>query len=318
MEYQDYYKVLGVPRDASQQDIKKAFRKLARQHHPDANPDDPSASERFKQINEAHEVLSDPAKRARYDQLGSSYRQWERMGGAPGGFDFSQWFSGGGGGQRVYTTDNLDDLFGGMGGGFSDFFNAIFGGGMGGSQDIFGSATRRSARGEDLTGRVKITLEEAYHGTTRTLSKSSGEQLTVRIPRGARTGTRVRVRGRGAAGRAGGQSGDLYLTVEVDPHPLYERDGDDLYRDLNVDLYTAVLGGEVSVPTMAGEVVLKIPPETPAGRKIRLRGKGMPSLRQNEASGDLYVRVQVTLPTNLSAEERELFEKLAVLRNGTH
>jgi curved DNA-binding protein len=311
MEYQDYYEILGVSRDASQQEIKKAFRKLARQYHPDANPGDPNTEEKFKQINEAHEVLSDPAKRARYNQLGSSYRQWQQAGGAPGGFDWSQWSSGGG--PRVYTSGNLDEIFGNMGG-FSDFFNSVFGGGMGGSGDIFSSAGRRRARGQDLTAPVKITLEEAYHGTTRRLSKN-GESVTVKIPRGARTGTRIRLSGRGGAGY-GGEAGDLYLTVEMERHPIFERRGDDLHRDLNIDLYTVVLGGEVSLTTLSGEVVLKIPPGTRPGQTIRLSGQGMPLLNKTDNHGDLYVKVQIVLPTDLTAEERELFERLAALRDG--
>lgn len=320
MEYQDYYEILGVPRNADEKEIKKAFRRLARQYHPDANRDDPQAAEKFKRINEAHEVLSDPAKRARYDQLGSSYREWQQRGGAPGGFDWSQW-STGGGGPRVYTTGNVEDIFGGMGG-FSDFFSTIFGGGgMGGAQDIFGGRTRQRqhARGQDLSTPVGITLEEAYYGSTRSLRKESGETLTVKIPRGARTGTRVRLRGKGGAGFGGGQAGDLYLTVEVSPHPVFERRGDHLYRDLKVDLYTAVLGGEVSVPTLMGEeLVLKIPPETRAGQTFRLRGKGMPSLRDKNAYGDMYVKVNVALPQGLSDDERRLFQQLAALRNGRH
>ena len=307
MEYQDYYETLGITRNASEKEIKQAFRKLARKYHPDVNPDDPSAAEKFKTINEAHEVLSDPAKRARYNQLGSNYRQWERMGGAPGGFDWSRWSSAGG--QGVRHEANVEDLFGGGLGGFSDFFNTIFGGGASRAR------TRRQARGQDLNAPAAITLEEAFHGTTRRL-KIGHDNLTVKIPRGSKDGTRVRLRGRGGAGFGGVQSGDLYLTIQIEPHPLFERHSNDLYGVIHVDLYTAVLGGTINVPTLGGEVTLKIPAETPAGQTMRLSGRGMPSLRDSSKFGDVYLTVEVVLPTNLSDEEQALFEKLAQLRNG--
>ena len=302
MNYEDYYEVLGVPKNADQKDIKKAFRKLAREYHPDVNPDNPSAEEKFKQINEANEVLSDPAKRARYNQLGSSYRQWQRTGGAPGGFDWNQWSEGGGPG--VHFSGNVEDMFGGGGGGFSDFFNTIFG----------GTQQRRQARGQDINTPVTITLEEAYHGTQRRLRLNS-DQFTVKIPRGSASGTRVRLRGKGAAGYGGARSGDLYLKVEVAPHPTFKRRSNDLYGDIDIDLYTAILGGTVSVPTLSGEVILKIPPETRAGQTMRISGQGMPSLQAPTQTGDLYITIQVILPTNLSQQERDLFEQLATLRS---
>jgi curved DNA-binding protein len=312
MEYKDYYKILGVPRNADAKAIKKAFRQLARQYHPDANPDDPHAEERFKEINEAYEVLSDPEKRAKYDRLGQSYQQWQRAGGQPGSFDWSQWISGMPGGVRVEYGD-AGDLF-------SDFFQAIFGGdpfggvrgqaaGMGFEDLLRNSRVRssRSVRGQDLDTPVEITLEEAYHGTTRLLSKD-GRRLQVKIPRGARTGTRVRIAGEGAGG------GDLYLNVKVKDDPRFERKGDDLYEDVTINLYTAVLGGEVQVPTMTGRVTLKISPGTQPGQLIRLRNKGMPKLRQPDEYGDLYVRVGVEIPKELSAKERALFKELAHIR----
>jgi curved DNA-binding protein len=313
MEYKDYYKILGVSRNASQDEIKKAFRKLARQYHPDVNPEDPTAEERFKEINEAHEVLSDPEKRAKYDRLGASYRQWQRTG-APSGFDWSQWMAGSPGGVRVE--------FGGAGDLFSDFFRTIFGGDVAGRgfadvglDDLFRqSAARR--RGQDLSADIEITLEEAYHGARRVLSKDD-RRLTVKIPPGARTGTRVRISGEGAGSAGGGQSGDLYLNVRVADHPHFERQGDDLHTDVPVDLYTVVLGGEVEVSTLGGPVKLKIKPGTQNGQLIRLSSKGMPVLRRPSQHGDLYARVKVELPTRLSAEERALFEELARLhRNG--
>lgn len=305
MDYKDYYRLLGVSKGATEKEIKAAYRKLAQKYHPDKNPGDKAAEEKFKDINEAYEVLGDSQKRARYDQLGSSYHQWERAGRPGGGFDWGQWAGGAGGGQRAEPRD-LNDLFGD--GSFSDFFNMLFGGGRG-----FGEAAprgRAAARGEDLEQPVEITLEEAYQGARRTLQKGS-RRLEVNIPRGARTGTKVRIAGEGGPGQL---PGDLFLQVTVRPHPVYERDGDDLRMDLPVELYTAVLGGEVRVNTLGGEVVLTIPPETQAGRTFRLAGRGLPRLREPQTHGDLFVRVSVKVPTQLSEKERQLFAELAALR----
>lgn len=306
MEYQDYYETLGVSRDASEQDIKKAFRKLAREYHPDVNSD-PAAEEKFKQINEAHEVLSDPAKRARYDQLGRQYQAWQRGGGQPGGFDWSRWSTG-----RTVSASDFESVFGNGGGGFSDFFNAVFGGF--GGESIF-TTTGRSARGQDIDTPVTITLEQAYHGTVRRLSRGT-DQMTVKIPAGSRTGTRVRLKGLGGSGY-GGPAGDLYLSINVAEHPLYTRKGDDLYLDLDVSLYTMLLGGEASVPLLSGKTVsLKIPAETPAGQRFRLSKRGMPVQGKSNTFGDLYVTVMPELPNNLTDEERRLIKQLASLRNG--
>jgi curved DNA-binding protein len=299
MEYKDYYKILGVDRNAAEKDIKRAYRKLAVQYHPDKNPGDPRAEERFKEINEAYEVLGDPAKRAKYDQLGSSYQAWERMGGSPGGFDWSQWTSGTPGGVRVEVGD-LGDLFGG---GFSEFFQAMFGG--------MGGRTQAARRGRDLEQPVRISLSEAYHGARRTFDRG-GRHLDVSIPPGAQTGTRVRLSGQGAGGQA--QAGDLYLVVEVEPDAHFERQGDDLTVEASTDLYTALLGGEVTVPTLSGNVVLTVPAGSQPGQTFRLKGRGMPRLRQPSAHGDLFARLHVTLPTKLSAEERELITRLSKLR----
>jgi len=299
MDYKDYYKLLGVDRSASESDIKRAYRKLALQYHPDKNPGDSQAEERFKEINEAYEVLGDPAKRARFDQLGSSYRAWERMGGAPGGFDWSQWTAGRPGRVHVEMGD-LGDLFGS--GGFSDFFNAIFGGMM--SQ---AGPARTAARGRDLDHSVRLTLAEAFKGTTRTLDRN-GKRLEVKIPPGAATGTRIRIAGQGE--RSSGASGDLFLIVEVDPSP-FERREDDLHIDVSTDLYTAVLGGQLEVPTPAGPVMLSVPAGSQPGQTFRLKGRGMPNLRAPSRHGDLFARLKVLLPNKLSREDKELFEKLA-------
>jgi curved DNA-binding protein len=301
MDYKDYYKILGVPRNADAKEIKRAYRSLAVKHHPDKNPGDKQSEERFKEINEAYEVLGDASKRAKYDQLGASYQDWQRSGGA-GGFDWSQWTGGAPGGMRVEVGD-LDDLFGG---GFSDFFTSIFGG-MG-RQPGAGRARQRS---RDIEQPVRITLAEAYSGTTRSI-RHNGRKLEVKIPAGTHTGTRVRIPAGGHSGES--SAGDLYLVVEVEPDARYEQRGEDLYTDVGVDLYTAVLGGEVTVPTPGGSVVLTIPAGSQPGQTFRLTGRGMPRLRQAAQHGDLYARLKVSLPQSLSAKERELFEQLVALR----
>ena len=311
MEYKDYYKILGVEKAASQKQIKKAYRRLARKYHPDVNPGDKTAEARFKDINEAHEVLSDPEKRQKYDQLGANWQQWQRMGGDPRGFDWSQWSAGrqpGGGRVHVEYAD-LGDLFGGSGG-FSEFFRNIFGG-MGGSQY---SQRPRSRRGQDLEHTVEVTLEEAYRGTKRTFQMDS-QRIEVKIPPGVDTGSRVRIAGKGGPGVGGGPIGDLYLHISVLPHKAFERSGDDLYREVPVNLYTAILGGEVAVPTLKGRVVLKIPPETQSGKRFRLKGVGMPNLKDPKVTGDLYAEVKIVLPEKLSKQEKELFAQLASMRS---
>ena len=314
MEYKDYYQVLGVGRDADPKDIKRAFRKLARQYHPDVNPGDAGAEERFKEINEAYEVLSDPEKRSKYDRLGSEWSRWQQAGGRPGDFDWSRWATGaaGPGGQRVHvqygTPEDLEDLFGGASP-FSDFFSQIFGG-MGGGAAPGGFQYRvRPQRGQDYQQEVEISLREAAQGTTRVLQKD-GRRLEIKIPPGARTGTRVRMSGEGGPGAGGGAAGDLYLRVRVASDPQFERRGDDLHVTVPVDLYTAVLGGQAQVPTLSGPVMLTIPAGTQNGRVFRLREKGMPRLRQPEQHGDMYARVDVQLPADLSPRQRELFEEL--------
>ncbi len=321
MDFKDYYKILGVSPNASDKEIKSAFRRLARQYHPDVNPNDPKAEERFKEINEAYEVLSDPEKRKKYDQMRQQYEAWQRAGRPGGQFDWGRWATGGGaagpGGVRVeYVSPEdlggFEDIFGDLGGfggvgGFSDFFEQLFGGGT-------RARTQRRPRprkGRDVEQPIQITLEEAFHGGTRRLRREDGSTIEVRIPRGIDTGKRIRVRGEGMPGVAGGERGDLYLVVEVLPHPTFERRGDDLYVKVPVDLYTAVLGGEVQVPTIEGKrVMLKIPPGTQNGKMFRLRGLGMPKLRKPDERGDLYAEVVVRIPTDLTPEERRLFEQL--------
>jgi len=297
MEYKDYYKILGVDKKATEDDVKKAYRKLAMKLHPDRNPGNKAAEEKFKEINEAYEVLRDKEKRARYDQLGDSYQRWQQTGGAPGNFNWEQWTSGAPGGRT--TQVDMDDLFGGLGG-FSDFFSSIFGG-MPGTATR--QTTRRTRQPASYEQPVQITLEEAYKGAARAL-QVDGRRLEGKIPPGAKNGTRVRLGGMGPAGS------DIYLVIEVAPDSRFERKGNDLYGEVTVDLYTAVLGGQVRVPTMTSEVVLTIPAGTQPGQKIRLAGRGMPELRNPQTFGDMYVTVKVQLPRQLSAKQRELFEQL--------
>lgn len=310
VEYKDYYKTLGVSKNASAEEIKKAYRKLARQHHPDVNTK-PEAEKRFKEINEANEVLSDPEKRKRYDAVGPEWERFQQGGQRPGGF---QW---------VYTGQPGADPFNGDSGGFSDFFRTLFGEGTTefDAGPLFGRPStrrRRSVGGADVESEVEITLAEAYKGTERsielTLPDGATRRLTVKIPTGVRDGQRIRLAGQGAPGGAGGPAGDLFLRVRVRPHPVFQRDGDDLRMELPVALHEALLGAEVTVPTLKGRVSLRIPPETQNGRTIRLAGQGMP--RSGGGHGDLYVTVKVVLPTKLTEREREIVKELAASRGG--
>lgn len=322
MEYKDYYQTLGVSKTASKDEIKKAYRKLARQYHPDVNPDDPSAEARFKEINEAHEVLSDPDKRAKYDRFGAQWQQYQQAGGQPGGFDWSQWAGQPGGQTRTVSPEEFEQMFGGSG--FSDFFETLFGGlggrgsrgtgGFGFEGDPFGGRQAGTRQGQDVEYPLEITLSEAYSGTMRTLQWEDGRKTEARIPRGVRTGSRVRLTGKGQPGIGGAPAGDLYLRINVLPDPVFERDGDDLHADVPVDLYTLLLGGSVQVASIDKRVQLKVPPGTQNGKVFRLRGLGMPHVRQPDQRGDLYARVQVQLPQNLTSHERKLFEELRDLR----
>jgi curved DNA-binding protein len=319
VEYKDYYKILGVPRAASEKEIKAAYRRLARKHHPDVNKNDPKEEARFKEVNEANEVLSDPEKRRRYDALGENWnaRGFPQGGRAPGG----------GGVRFEYDEQDL--------GGFSDFFRTVFGGGMPGGGGGFRTGGFRTAGGpggmpgnlEDLFGggmgahppadlesTVELTLEEVSSGTKRTVQIGDGAKrrtVEVKIPAGVKDGSRVRVAGAGAG--EGHARGDLFLRIQVQPNPRFERKGDDLQTTVSVPLTTAVLGGHVVVPTLeAGELEIKIPAETRAGRTFRLRGHGLPRL-EGGSRGDLLAVLQVELPKDLTEREREIFEELRKL-----
>ena len=307
MAAQDYYEILGIGREAAQKEIKQAYRKLARKYHPDVNPGDGSAEARFKRINEAYEVLSDPGKRKKYDRFGEQWQHADEFSRAgwqagpygdfgrrgPDGFDFGRFAS---------EPGDIGSIFDGL---FKSFGGA--------------RAGRRPRRGRDVEHPVEVSLEEAYRGTTRTL-EMGGEagrrrRLEVKIPQGVTSGSRVRIAGEGEAGASGGARGDLYLVISVRPHKLFERKNDDLHVEVPVPLTVAVLGGEVEVPTLKGKVALKVPAETQNGRVFRLAGQGMPRLGDS-AKGDLFARVRVTLPTRLSPRERELFQELEGLHPG--
>jgi len=320
MEYKDYYKSLGIGQNASQDDIKKAFRKLARKYHPDVNKDK-NAEEKFKEINEANTVLSDPDKRQKYDQFGTHWQQYERAGGQAEDFNWNPWQQPGGRGgfSQQVSQEDLERILGGLGGigtkgeagGFSDFFETLFGG-RGGAN--FGGQRVRQQRGQDAEHHIEITLEEAYRGTQRLLEWEDGRKIEVKIPAGVKTGSKIRLRGQGGRGALGGQAGDLFLKVKVLPHPLFEREGNDLRTSVPVGLYEALLGGEIEVTGLDRRVKLKIPPETDNGKVFRLKGLGMPTIRKPKETGDLLVKIDVKLPKNLTKEEKQGFHELRRLR----
>lgn len=308
MEYRDYYQTLGVSKKADQDQIKKAYRKLARKYHPDVNQDDPNAEEKFKEINEAYQVLSDPDKRQKYDQFGSQWKQYQQTGGRPEDFDWSQWKarSGGGGQYRTVSREDFEEMFGGGLGGFSDFFETLFGGMGGRARRTAQQRPRaRTARHSgDIEHPITISLEEAFKGAKRLLTYEGGRQIEAVIPPGIKSGSKIRLSGQGSG------SGDLYLKIRVKPHERFERKGHHLYLDQPVDLFTAVLGGEVRVNALDRSVNLKIPAETDSGQTFRLKGLGMPVLKNSDKRGDLYVTIQVQVPHELTENQKEAFKTL--------
>jgi DnaJ-class molecular chaperone len=318
VDYKDYYKILGVDKNASQKDIQKAYRKLARKFHPDVNPGDKDAEEKFKELNEANEVLSDTEKRKKYDELGryrEQYGSWPGSAGAAGDNGEDGRYTR----YRTVNAEDLNDLFGEEAP-FSDFFETYFGGGQarrtGGSARGYSQAAGRGPgeAGQDVESEVSVTLAEAYQGVTRTfeLTRPDGStrRLEVKIPAGVEEGTRVRLAGQGMQG--GARRGDLYLRVHVVPDPHFTREGTTLGTRVDVPLATAVLGGEVQVPTPDGrKLLLRIPPGTENGKSFRLRGQGMPVSGQPDKRGDLYAEVNIVIPTHLNDEQRRLFEAFA-------
>ena len=314
MEYKDYYKILGLDKTAKEADIKSAYRRLARKYHPDVNPGKPEAEEKFKEVNEAYQVLSDPEKRQKYDQFGSQWQQYRSAGGSPEDFNWGPWRSqpSGGTSYRTVSQEELNQMFGGMGG-FSDFFETLFGGfGMGGvspkaSHQPGAGTTRRGTASRDVQHEVEITLEEAFSGTKRLLQFEGGKRIEASIPPGVDTGSRVRL-----SGQAGGA--DLFLRVVVLPHAVFTRKGSDLYTRVPVDFYTAALGGEVSVPTLTGAVRLTIPENTDSGKVFRLKELGMPGLKSPQTRGNLYATVEVHLPKHLTPAEKDKIRELRNMR----
>lgn len=300
--YKDYYDTLGVSKSATEDEIRKAYRKLARKHHPDVNPGNKAAEEKFKEFNEAYEVLSDPAKRKKYDQLGSNWQP---------GADFTpppEWRSGNGGAQY----EDFSDMFGdARGGGFSDFFESLFGGGGGHGRVRTGQGMR--IRGEDAWAEIDLSLEDAHRGVTRTLNlQQNGTVSTINanIPAGVRDGSTIRISGRGGQGANGGHAGDLLLEVRLTPHALFEVTGeDDVQVELPISPWEAVLGSKLSVPTLDGNVEMTVPAGAQSGQRLRLRGKGL--TRRSGGRGDEYVKIKIVVPSELTSEEKKLFEALA-------
>lgn len=292
MDYKDYYAVLGVKKDATEKEIKQAYRRLARKYHPDVNPGNKEAEERFKEISEAYEVLSDKEKRSKYDRFGEHWQGYEHMG-APGP-----------GGYERYGDFNFDAGYGT--GEFGDFFEMLFGP---------RGAARQDVRGADLEAPIEITLEEAYDGATRSITVSPSpkqtKRLEVRIPPGVNEGSRIRLAGEGASG-PGGRKGDLYLVVRLKPHHTFERRGDDLYEEVTVPFATAALGGDIQVRTMKGRVTMKMPSGAQSGQTFRLTGQGMPRLNK-PGKGELFAKLKVSVPKRLTDRQRELIQELAAL-----
>lgn len=314
MDYKDYYGILGVPPDADRKVIQRTFRQLARKHHPDVNPGNKEAEEKFKTINEAYEVLSDAEKRKKYDELRVQYQQWQQTGGRQKDYDWQNWSAQPGQGARVQygNPEDLEDLFGSESP-YSDFFNSIFGQARRSGRGNAPGSSPSPRRGRDVEYEIDLTLKEAYQGAGRLL-EIDGHRIQAAIPPGVRTGLRVRLSGQGEPGQNSGPAGDLYLIVNILPNDTFEREGDDLHIDMPVDIFTAIAGGEIHVPTLEQMLILKIPPRTNAGRSFRLRGKGMPHLGDPKTRGDLFALVRLVLPDPLTDQEVNSIRELAASR----
>lgn len=315
MQKRDYYNILGVSKTATAEEIKKAYRKIALKYHPDRNQNDESAEEKFKEASEAYEVLSDDEKRKKYDRFGHKWKMYEQAGangnGTSGGFhDF---FGNQGSGTRVEFDGNIEDFFSHFGGstgqasgGAGDVFEQFFKrGSNGGSQFAF--------KGADIEANYSITLEDAYKGGKRVI-EVNGQKLRISLKKGIADGSLLKVKGKGGVGRNGGPNGDLFIRVHILKHSTFERKGDDLYLDVPVDVYTAALGGKQKIQTLKGEININIPKETNGDKVLRLKNLGMPETNNPSEYGDLYARVNIQLPQNLTEKEQELFRQLAELR----
>ena len=305
MNYKDYYRVLGVAKTATAEEIKKAYRRLALKYHPDKNKGDKTAEDKFKDINEANEVLSDQEKRKKYDQFGHDWEHYQEAAKQGEKFDWSKYAQQPAGGQR-YETKDFSEIFGG--GGAGDFFEMLFGQPSGGRR-----GKPAAQQGNDLEAEMDLSLEDAYHGATRML-KLDGQTLRIKIDPGIKDGQVLRLPGKGGPGLNGGQGGNLYLTAKIREHPEFRREGNDLHCDLPVGLFTAVLGGKVEVRTLKGKIMIDIPKETPNGKELRLKGLGMPHYKEKNKFGHLYVKIVVQLPKSLTEAELDLFRQLAELR----
>jgi len=315
VDFKDYYEILGVPPNAEKKVIQQTFRQLARQYHPDVNPGNKEAEEKFKTINEAYQVLSDVEKRKKYDELRAQYQQWQQTGGRQQDFDWQNWSaSQPGNGARVQNVnpEDLEDLFGSASP-FSDFFTNIFGQARRSGRGSGRSSPPGPRRGRDVEYEVDLTLEEAYHGAERLL-EIDGHRIQAGIPAGVRSGSRVRLAGQGEPGPNNGAAGDLYLIVHILPNETFERAGDDLHLDVPVDIFTAIAGGEIRIPSLDRPLILTIPPRTNANRSFRLRGKGMPHLGDPKTHGDLFAMVRLVLPDPLSDQEVTSIRTLAASR----
>ncbi len=312
MEYKDYYKILGVKKDASKEEIKKAFRKLALKYHPDKNKGDKAAEEKFKEINEAYEVLSDDEKRKKYDQMGESYRYYQQYGGEPGGFDWSQFANQSGG--RTFTFEgDLGDFFNRSG--YSDFFEMFFGeGGAFSGRRQSGFRRAANAKGADLKAQIDITLREAYTGTER-IFRVGNESIKLKIKPGIASGHILKIEGRGEKTSRDMQPGDLLITINVLEDPVFKRKGNDLYSDIYIDLYTAVLGGKVEFETFKGKVKIDISKGTSSGKILKLKGLGMPVYGKSNTFGDLFLTVHIRVPENLTSKEASIFRELQKMRS---
>lgn len=306
MDYKDYYKILGVEKTASKDEIKKKYRKLAQKYHPDKNPGNKQAEEKFKEISEANQVLSDDEKRRKYDELGSNWNQFQQGGG--GGFDFSQ-FTGQRGGRSRRT--GMEDIFGGSGR-FSDFFESFFGGGF--DNDSRMGRSNSQTKGHDYEAEINIHLSDAYHGTSSILNVD-GKKIKVNLAPGVTHGQLLRIKGKGAQSPDGGTAGNIILKINITNNTRFEVNGQDLSTTAEIGLYTAILGGKLTIETLKGPMSINIPNETPNGKILRLKGLGMPVYDKAGTFGDLYLKLQVNLPTNLSPKETELFKQLSELRH---
>jgi curved DNA-binding protein len=296
MEYIDYYKILGIEKNAAAEDIKKAYRKLARKYHPDVNPNNKEAHKKFQEINEANEVLSDPEKRKKYDQYGKDWKHAEEFEKARQQRRQGQ-YSGGG-----------TEFFGGDEDGFSDFFESLFGG-MGAR----GGRSKTKFKGHDYEAELHLVLREVYHTHQRTLTLNE-KNIRITIPAGVENGQKIRLKGHGAPGANGGPNGDLYITFVIEDDPQFRRLGNDVYTNADIDLYTAVLGGETTIETLSGKIKLKVPAGTQNDTKTRIKGKGFPVYKKDGEFGDLYVTYKVKIPTRLSEKEKQLFTELSKLK----